>query len=108
MLYLRFVTHLQFFIARMIKKEELPEKDDFLLASVKQRFPKRVSGGLENQGVRSRRDGCLSKSGRTALSNTAYFKGVLNEENIGCTIYKDLLVVLRLLIPWKILLTVRR
>ncbi len=71
-------------------------------------FSERVSGGLENQGVRSRRDGCLSKSGRTALSNTAYFKGVLNEENISCTIYKDLLVVLRLLIPWKILLTVRR
>ncbi len=47
MLYLRFVTHLQFFIARMIKKEELPEKDDFLLASVKQRFPKEYRAALK-------------------------------------------------------------
>ncbi|MGM0213399.1 PRD domain-containing protein [Enterococcus sp. AZ109] len=47
MLYLRFVTHLQFFIARMIRKEELPEKDQFLLASVKQRFPKEHSAALK-------------------------------------------------------------
>lgn len=40
MLYLRFVTHLQFFLNRMIKKEELPSKDDFLLNSVKGRLPK--------------------------------------------------------------------
>ncbi|MBO1304900.1 PRD domain-containing protein [Enterococcus sp. 669A] len=47
MLYLRFVTHLQFFIARMIRKEELPEKDEFLLASVKQRFPKEFNAALK-------------------------------------------------------------
>ncbi len=47
MLYLRFVTHLQFFIARMIRKEELPEKDEFLLASVKQRFPKEFTAALK-------------------------------------------------------------
>jgi beta-glucoside operon transcriptional antiterminator len=37
-LYLRFVTHLQFFIGRMLKREELPAKDDFLLNSVKVRL----------------------------------------------------------------------
>lgn len=47
MLYLRFVTHLQFFIARMIRKEELPEKDDFLLASVKERFPREYRAALK-------------------------------------------------------------
>ncbi|MGM0125637.1 beta-glucoside operon transcriptional antiterminator [Enterococcus sp. AZ194] len=40
MLYLRFVTHLQFFLNRMLKGEELPNKDDFLLNSVKVRLVK--------------------------------------------------------------------
>lgn len=40
MMYLRFVTHLQFFVNRMIKNEVIPDKDDFLLHSVKERFPK--------------------------------------------------------------------
>jgi len=43
LLYLRFVTHLQFFISRMLKKEELPTKDDFLLNSVKERLSREFS-----------------------------------------------------------------
>lgn len=42
MLYLRFVTHFQFFLNRMIKAEELPSKDDFLLNSVSNRLPKEL------------------------------------------------------------------
>lgn len=47
MLYLRMVTHLQFFITRMIHKEQLPNKDSFLLDSVKLRFPQEYSAALK-------------------------------------------------------------
>lgn len=40
MLYLRFVTHLQFFLNRMVTNQELPDKADFLLDSVKERLPR--------------------------------------------------------------------
>lgn len=49
MLYLRFVTHLQFFISRMVKGEELPSQDEFLLNSVKIKFPREFEAAKKIQ-----------------------------------------------------------
>lgn len=48
--YLRFVTHLQFFISRMLKKETLTDKNDFLLETVKVRFPKEFAAAEKVKG----------------------------------------------------------
>ncbi len=45
--YQRFVTHIQFFIMRMIKNEKLENTDEFLLESVKEKFPKEYKVALK-------------------------------------------------------------
>lgn len=47
--YLRFVTHLQFFIMRMLKNETVPNKNDFLLETVKTRFTKEFEAAKKVQ-----------------------------------------------------------
>lgn len=79
-----------------------------MLASVKQRFPKEYRAALKIKEYVQEEMGASANQDELLYLTLHISKGVLNEENIGCTIYKDLLVVLRLLIPWKILLTVRR